>query len=97
MLSLGVNSIVSPGESSGLLKKPVRVLGISDDFVLVIELGTNPSKPWRVERSLLVEEINNGAAVLNLEMVPMHLLRSDDEIGENEKKAGKRIGDWYVV
>lgn len=36
MLSLGVNSIVSPGESSGLLKKPVRVLGISDDFVLVI-------------------------------------------------------------
>ncbi|MCD7038918.1 Mu transposase C-terminal domain-containing protein [Pseudomonas sp. MAFF 311095] len=95
MLSLGVNSIVSPGESSGLLKKPVRVLGIRDDFVLVIELGTNPSKPWRVERSLLVEEINNGAAVLNLEMVPMHLLRSDDEIGENEKISREK--NWGLV
>lgn len=55
MLSLGVNSIVSPSEGSELLKKPVRVLGIRDDFVLLIELGKNPSKPWRVERSLLVE------------------------------------------
>lgn len=58
-------------------------------------MGTNPSKPWRVERSLLVEEINNGAAVLNLEMVPMHLLRSDDEIGENEKKSREK--NWGLV
>lgn len=83
MLSLGVNCIVSPGEGSELLKKPVRVLAIKDEFVLVIELGTSPTKPWRVGSSLLIEEINNGAAVINPEMVPMHLLRSDDEISEN--------------
>ena len=95
MLSLGVNCIVSPGEDSVLLTKSVRVLGIKDDFVLVIELGTNPTKPWRIERSLFVEEIDNGAAVINPEMVPMHLLRSDDEISENEKKS--RDKNWELV
>nr|WP_314562200.1 Mu transposase C-terminal domain-containing protein [uncultured Pseudomonas sp.] len=95
MLSLGVNCIVSPGEGSGLLKKPVRVLGVKDDFVLVIELGTNPNKPWRVESSLLMEEVDNGAAVINSEMVPMHLLRSDDEISENEKNSREK--NWELV
>lgn len=95
MLSLGVNCIVSPGEGSWLLKKPIRVLGIKDDFVLVIELGTNPSKPWRVERSLLAEEIDNGAAAINPEMVPMHLLRSDDEISKNEKNSREK--NWALV
>lgn len=85
MLSLGVNCIVSPGEGSGLLNKPVRVLGIKDELVLVIELGLMPRKPWWVVISLLIEEINSGAAVINPELVPLHLLRSDDEIGENEK------------
>lgn len=95
MLSLGVNCIVSPGEGSELLKKPVRVLAIKDEFVLVIELGTSPTKPWRVGSSLLIEEINNGAAVINPEMVPMHLLRSDDEISENEKDSRDR--NWELV
>jgi len=51
MLNLRVNCIVSPGEGSSLLEKPVRVLGQKDDDVLVIELSTNPTKPWRMEKS----------------------------------------------
>lgn len=95
MLSLGVNCIVSPGEGSGLLNKPVRVLGIKDELVLVIELGLMPRKPWWVVISLLIEEINSGAAVINPELVPLHLLRSDDEIGENEKASRDR--NWERV
>ncbi|NWB50600.1 Mu transposase C-terminal domain-containing protein [Pseudomonas gingeri] len=95
MLSLGVNSIISPGEGSGLLEKAVRVLGIKDDFVLVIELGTKPNRPWRLERALLAEEIDSGAAVISTEMVPMHLLRSDDEISENERSSREK--NWQLV
>lgn len=95
MLSLGVNCIVSPGDGAGMLKKPVRVLGITDNVILVIDLGTNPTKPWRIERSLLIDEIDNGAAVINAELVPMHLLRTDDEISENEKNS--RDKNWELV
>lgn len=95
MLSLGLNCIVSPGENSCLLKKTVRVLGLQDDFVMVIELGTNPTKPWRISRALLTDEIDNGAAVVNPELVPMHLLRSDDEISANEKNS--RDKNWGLV
>ncbi|MBP5060568.1 DDE-type integrase/transposase/recombinase [Pseudomonas chlororaphis] len=95
MLNLRVNCIISPGEVPSFFEKPVRVLGIKDDFVLVIELCTNPTKPWQVEKSLLVEEIDSGAAVLNPEMVPMHLLRSDDQISENEKCSRER--NWDLI
>ncbi|KCU94924.1 Tn7-like transposition protein B, partial [Pseudomonas syringae pv. actinidiae ICMP 9617] len=95
MLSLGINCIVSPGEGAVLLRSPVRVLGIKDDFVLVIDLGTNPTKPWRVERSMLIEEIESGAAVINPEMVPKHLLRGEDDIGENEKASCEK--NWALV
>ncbi len=95
MLSLGVNCIVCPGEGSELFSNPVRVLGFTDDFVLVIELRTNPAKPRKVERSLLIEELENGAAVINLEMVPKHLLRSEDDIGANEKASREK--NWALV
>lgn len=95
MLTLRVNCIVSPGEGSSLLDQPVRVLGINEDFVLVIKLCINPTKPWRIERSLLVEEIDSGAAALNSEMVPMHLLRTDDQISENEKRSRDR--NWDLI
>ncbi|QAY90692.1 transposase [Pseudomonas sp. ACM7] len=95
MLSLRVNCIVSPVEGSELLEKPVRILGVRDDFVLVIELGTNPTKPWRLEKSLLAEEIDSGAAVISPEMVPVHLLRSDDELSDNEKNS--RDKNWHLV
>ena len=95
MLSLRVNCIVSPGEGSSLLEKPVRVLGQKDCFFLVIELSTNPTKPWRVEKSLLLEEIDSGAAVLSPEKVPMHLLRSEDQISENERNSRDR--NWSLV
>lgn len=95
MHSLGVNCIVSPVDGSGLLDKPVRVLGLEDEVVLVIELGTNPKKPWEIVRSMLTEEINSGAAVINPEIVPIHLLRSDDEIGENEKASRER--NWQLI
>ena len=95
MADLRVNCIVSPGEGSDLLEKPVRVLGLKDNFVLVIELSTNPIKPWRVEKSLLVEEIDSGAAVLSSETVPRHLLRSDDELSENERNSRER--NWNLI
>jgi len=95
MLNLRVNGIISPGEYSSLLKKPVRILGIKDDYILVIELCTNPTKPWQIEKSLLVEEIDSGAAVLNQEMVPMHLLRTDDQISENERHSRDR--NWDLI
>ncbi len=59
MLNLRVNCIVSPGEGSSLLEQPVRVLGITEDFVWVITLSTNPTKPWQIEKSLLIEEIDS--------------------------------------
>lgn len=95
MLNLRVNCIVSPGEGSSLLEKPVRVLGQKDDDVLVIELSTNPTKPWWMEKSILLEEIDSGAAVLSPERVPMHLLRSEDQISENEKNSRDR--NWSLV
>ncbi len=95
MLNLRVNCIVSPGEGSSLLEQPVRVLGITEDFVWVITLSTNPTKPWQIEKSLLIEEIDSGAAALNSEMVPMHLLRSDDQINENEKRSRDR--NWDLI
>lgn len=95
MLNLRVNCIVSPGEGSSLLEKPVRVLGQKDEDVLVIELSTNPTKPWWMEKSILLEEIDSGAAVLSPERVPMHLLRSEDQISENEKNSRDR--NWSLV
>ncbi|WP_421527065.1 transposase [Pseudomonas brenneri] len=95
MVDLRVNCIVSPGEGSDLLEKPVRVLGLKDNFVLVIELSTNPIKPWRLEKSLLVEEIDSGAAVLSPETVPRHLLRCDDELSENERNSRER--NWNLI
>lgn len=95
MLNLRVNCIVSPCEGSSLLEQPVRVLGINEDFVWVIKLSTNPTKPWRIEKLLLIEEIDSGAAALNSEMVPMHLLRSDDQISENEKRSRDR--NWELI
>jgi hypothetical protein len=95
MHSLRVNCIVSPGDGSELLEKSVRVLGIKDDFVIVIELGKNPTKPWRLEKSFLIEEIDSGAAVISQETVPVHLLRSDDELSENEKNS--RDKNWNLV
>ncbi|WP_081951570.1 Mu transposase C-terminal domain-containing protein [Pseudomonas cremoricolorata] len=95
MLNLRVNCIVSPGEGSSLLEQPVRVLGINEDFVWVIKLCINPTKPWQIEKSLLIEEIDSGAAALNSEMVPMHLLRSDDQISENEKRSRDR--NWDLI
>ncbi|MDH1401845.1 MULTISPECIES: transposase family protein [Pseudomonas] len=78
-----------------MLEQPVRVLGITEDFVWVITLSTNPTKPWQIEKSLLIEEIDSGAAALNSEMVPMHLLRSDDQINENEKRSRDR--NWDLI
>ncbi len=95
MLSLGVNCILSPANGSQLLEKSIRILGVKNDVVLVIELGTKPTKPWRLELSLLVDEIDGGAVVISPELVPMHLLRSDDEISENEKRS--RDKNWELV
>lgn len=95
MLSYVVNSIVSPGNGSELLEKPVRILGIGSDSLLVIELATNPTKPWFLDKELLREELDSGAAVVCPEMVPAHLLRSDSEISENEKKS--RDKNWLLV
>lgn len=95
MLNLQVNCIVAPGERSELLQKPVRVLGLNDIYVLVIDLSTNPTKPWMIEKSLFLEEIDSGAAVLSPEKVPIHLLRSDDQLSENEKNSRDR--NWKLV
>lgn len=97
MLSLGVNCIVSPGEGSELLKKPVRVLAIKDEFVLVIELGTSPTKPWRVGSSLLIEEINNGAAVINLKWYLCTCFEVTTRSVRMKKTAEIGTGSWYVV
>ncbi|WP_235538246.1 hypothetical protein [Pseudomonas aeruginosa] len=78
-----------------MLEQSVRVLGISEDFVWVIKLCINPTKPWRIERSILLEEIDSDAAALNSEMVPMHLLRSDDQISDNEKRSRDR--NWDLI
>lgn len=95
MLDFQINSIVSPGEEPSLLKKAVRVLGINNDTVIVIELNMNPGKPWQIDKSVLIDEIDSGRAVLSPEMVPLHLLRSDDEISENEKASRNR--NWSLI
>ncbi|MCP6690318.1 Mu transposase C-terminal domain-containing protein [Pseudomonas donghuensis] len=95
MLDLKINSIVTPGEEPSLLKKAVRILGLGNDSVIVIELSTNPSKPWQIERSVLMDDIDAGRAILSREIVPLHLLRSDDEISKNEKSSRNR--NWSLI
>jgi hypothetical protein len=67
MLNFTMNAIVSPGEGSLLLTHPVRVLGFRDHQVVVIELSLNPRKPWLIDKQSLVDEINCGASILNVE------------------------------
>lgn len=95
MLNLRPNCIVSPAEQSYLLEKPVRVLGIDKNYVLVIELGRNPTKPWKLAKSILLQEIDSGAAVVSPELVPMYLLRTDEELSENERNSRDR--NWNLV
>jgi hypothetical protein len=95
MFDLRLNCIISPAENSCLLEKSARVLGLDHDDVLIIELGTNPTKPWKIDKSLLLEEIDSGATVVSPELVPMHLLRRDEEISENERNSRDR--NWNLV
>lgn len=95
MLSLIVNTIVSPGEGSQLLESPVRVLEIRNNIVLVIDLSLSPRKPWIVDKQLLISEINSGALVINIELPLDFLIRSDDELGEREKSS--RDKNWNLI
>ncbi|MGY2963168.1 putative transposase [Pseudomonas sp. TE36184] len=48
-----------------------------------------------MNKSLLLEEIDSGASVLSPERVPMHLLRTEDQISENERNSRDR--NWSLV
>lgn len=95
MLKLGINSIVSPGESSELLDKPVRVLSLRGEELVVIELSTTPAKPWILEKALLDSEIESGAAFINVELPLKFLLRTDAEISDREKAS--RDKNWNLI
>lgn len=95
MLSLTVNSTISPGEGSQLIESPVRVLDVRKNVVLVIELSPNPRKPWIIDRDLLVYEISSGALVINVELPLEFIIRSDEELREEEKNS--RDNSWDLI
>lgn len=95
MLSLRINSIVSPGEESLLLESPVRVLGIRNDTVLVVDLSLNPRKPWIIDKQLLVSEIYSGALVINVERPLAFLIRDENELSERERNS--RDINWNLI
>lgn len=95
MLNFTMNAIVSPGEGSQLLEHPVRVLGFRDDQAVVIELSSNPRKPWVVEKQLLAAEIESGASVLNVELPLDFMIRHEDELNDREKSS--RENSWNLI
>ncbi|WP_220474738.1 hypothetical protein, partial [Pseudomonas aeruginosa] len=62
-----------------MLEQSVRVLGISEDFVWVIKLCINPTKPWRIERwrrQKLSATPDLSGTVLPLCLIPNSALKS---------------------
>ena len=95
MLSLTVNSIISPGDGSKLLENPARVLGVRAGLVVLIDLEKNPRKPWVLERELLASEIDSGCVVVNEEVPLEFLVRHDDELSQREKDSRDR--NWNMI
>lgn len=95
MRSLGINTILSPGVGSELLEGPVRVLGFRNEWVIVIELVPGPRKPWILDKSFLLSEIDSGAAVIDLEIPLKFMIRHEDEISQKEKNS--RDHSWNLI
>lgn len=95
MVSLPMNSVVSPGVDSKILSIAVRILGAIGNNVVVIELSMKPAKPWLIESASLMDEIRCGAAVVNSEQPLEFLIRDESEIGEKEKQSRER--SWNLI